>query len=226
MRSIDESNDPVDRLVAGDLSDSERRDLLLRLENDPDGWRSCALAFLEDQAWRQALGIRDTAEPRLGRSPPHDLIELAASKPVWIRRGSLAAAVLLVVFASGFTVGGWIKTTPGTEISTAKPPGSAGVDRDPKPTEIRQVGSFDLIDVTAGESTPLRFPIYSGRGLDDQWLQNLPPSVPDYIRARLEREGYQVAEHRKLMSVQLEDGRQVSIPVDEVELDYIGQQPL
>ena len=45
----------LDRLVDGELADDERRELLLQLEKNPDGWRRCALAFLEAQTWRQAL---------------------------------------------------------------------------------------------------------------------------------------------------------------------------
>ncbi|MFO0906989.1 MAG: hypothetical protein U0794_01265 [Isosphaeraceae bacterium] len=47
----------IDRLVDGELAPSERRALLLELESEPDrdGWRRCALAFLENQAWGEAL---------------------------------------------------------------------------------------------------------------------------------------------------------------------------
>src|SRR5262245_23445628 len=45
----------MDRLVDGEVAEPERRTLLSRLERMPDGWRRCALAFLEAQAWREAL---------------------------------------------------------------------------------------------------------------------------------------------------------------------------
>ena len=44
-----------DRLVDGELSDAERRQLLASLDDEPDGWRRCALAFLEAQQWQQSL---------------------------------------------------------------------------------------------------------------------------------------------------------------------------
>src|SRR5258708_18365268 len=44
-----------DRLVDGELPDGERRELLLRLETEPDGRRRCALAVLEAQSWRQTF---------------------------------------------------------------------------------------------------------------------------------------------------------------------------
>src|SRR5947208_659233 len=45
----------LDRLVDGEVAEPERRALLSRLEQAPAGWRRCALAFLEAQAWREAL---------------------------------------------------------------------------------------------------------------------------------------------------------------------------
>src|SRR5271167_4761222 len=45
-----------DRLVDGELSEADRRSLLVQLEHQPDGWRHCALAFLEAQCWKAELG--------------------------------------------------------------------------------------------------------------------------------------------------------------------------
>src|SRR5205823_4263901 len=41
-----------DLLADGELTDESRRELLGRLDRESDGWRRCALAFLEAQAWR------------------------------------------------------------------------------------------------------------------------------------------------------------------------------
>jgi len=46
----------LERLVDGELDDVQRRALLGRLDREPDGWRRCALAFLESQCFAQALG--------------------------------------------------------------------------------------------------------------------------------------------------------------------------
>jgi hypothetical protein len=43
------------RLVGNELSDQDYRALLQRMEAEPGLWRDCALAFLEEQAIRQAL---------------------------------------------------------------------------------------------------------------------------------------------------------------------------
>jgi hypothetical protein len=59
----------LDRLVDGELNDDDRRETLLRLEREPEGWRLCALAFLEAQCWKQELGLmtrrREPAEREL-----------------------------------------------------------------------------------------------------------------------------------------------------------------
>ncbi len=53
---IERVDEELDRLVDGELTHEERRALIARLEADPDGWRRCAVAFLEAQAWREAMG--------------------------------------------------------------------------------------------------------------------------------------------------------------------------
>lgn len=55
----------LDLLVDGQLDETQRRDLLRSLEQQPDGWRRCALAFLEAQCWQEALG-------RAGQNAPAD----------------------------------------------------------------------------------------------------------------------------------------------------------
>jgi len=67
MNLSDEQRDAmlIDRLVDGELSGDERRQLLASLEAQPDGWRRCALAFVEAQTWRGAMGdlLRENATP-------------------------------------------------------------------------------------------------------------------------------------------------------------------
>ncbi len=45
----------LDRLVDGQLDDGEYRELLRHIDDDPDGWRQCALAFLQHQALQREL---------------------------------------------------------------------------------------------------------------------------------------------------------------------------
>ena len=75
----DALNEELDLLVDGQLNDEERRRLLSRLDATPDGWRRCALSFVEAQMWQQDLGgivpkrQADVADaqpaPPMGRRP-------------------------------------------------------------------------------------------------------------------------------------------------------------
>ncbi len=72
----------LDRLVDGELGESQRRELLASLDSRPDGWRRCALAFLQAQCWEKELGgmLRSSQQRLLktgtGASQP---AEIAAS---------------------------------------------------------------------------------------------------------------------------------------------------
>ena len=57
----------LDDLVAGELSGDQYRAVLRQLDATPDGWKRCALAFLEDQAFREDLG------QLLGEQPAADV---------------------------------------------------------------------------------------------------------------------------------------------------------
>jgi len=46
----------LDRLVDGRLDEDAYRELLCQIDADPDGWKQCALAFLEHQALEKELG--------------------------------------------------------------------------------------------------------------------------------------------------------------------------
>src|SRR5688500_12364420 len=60
--TMDDQTQELDLLADGELGDDRRRELLSRLDEQPDGWRRCAMAFLEAQDWRREM-------PRAAREP-------------------------------------------------------------------------------------------------------------------------------------------------------------
>ena len=60
MREFDETTNPagpesrLDHLVNGELNEADRRELILQLEHEPDGWRRLRWPF-----WRRSAGSRN-----------------------------------------------------------------------------------------------------------------------------------------------------------------------
>ena len=55
MRSSPLDDGFIDRIVDGELTPAELRAAIDRLDREPDGWKRCALAFLEAQCWRESF---------------------------------------------------------------------------------------------------------------------------------------------------------------------------
>ena len=56
----------IDQIVDGALTPAELRAAVDRLEREPDGWKRCALAFLEAQVLNESCGA-------LGQAGKYDL---------------------------------------------------------------------------------------------------------------------------------------------------------
>jgi hypothetical protein len=86
----------IDRLVDGELEPFRRRAVLEQLESEPDGWRRCALAFLEAQAWRSVL--RPVAD-----APPVRDADQTSVRRFHVRLAAAWAAGVLVAFGLGWS---------------------------------------------------------------------------------------------------------------------------
>lgn len=96
----------IEKLIDGELSPQQRRELLSRLDQQPQGWRRCALAFLEAQAMEEELGalVREAAGPVGPREvAPQPRVSTPARRAFWTRHVPSALAV-----AASFLVALWI----------------------------------------------------------------------------------------------------------------------
>jgi len=215
----------IGRLVADELDATDRRALLVHLDATLDGWRSCALAFLEDQAWRSALARPWAESVRLTE------IEMVDRRPQpkqrwrsWARYAAsitVATVVGLIGFRAGVASG---ERKSIIEVAHVLPPPELAVAAALEPGQ--PLGWIKLVNPAEGETLPRQVPILAATAANEQWLQEQPATIPPYVRAQWERRGYQVEEHHRLVGLDLDDGRRVAIPVDEVALDFVGRQPL
>jgi len=182
----------LDRLVDGELAEAQRQQLLRQLDREPDGWKRCALAFLDAQAWGRSMA--SGAAERVSTTPP----VLPPSRPRPLPPLAALAAAVAVAFGVGFVSRGAATWDRGAGVRTVaqrpQPAGPVGEVLVPRPVASATP--------PAGEAA----------------------SVPEYLRLQMERQGYRVQGDRKMVSVALEDGRKVAVPVETVSLRYVGQR--
>jgi hypothetical protein len=213
----DEERRLIDRLVDGELDPDTRRALLARFEDEPDGWRRCALAFLENQGWREALAPRPgdfastSTPPVASRSAPG-----SRGARRWGPMAAVAAG-WVAAFAAGWAAGGG----PGASRPREAPVASRKVTTpEPVPTVARP--ERPAIPPTPGRSVAIvEVPVF-GAG---PFAQPSAP-LPESIRKELERRGFQVEPRRGLVSVKLKDGRHVAVPVEALKVRYVGDRTL
>jgi len=226
MNELNDSDlvDQIDRLVEDELDKQQRNQLIVLLEQEPSGWRQCALAFLEAQSWRRSLRAGIAVKPLAAAA--------VITAPRWsvCRLASLAAA-LLATFSIGFIAGGsWTdagqplakeSTMPHQTDATTGHGGASSVKREPnRPAGVQLVG---MVRFQNDNSTPVDVPVLQGPGLDEHWLRNRPMPLSDYDREQLERSGWKIVDqHRRSFTVQQSDGSRITVPFYQFRCQYVG----
>jgi hypothetical protein len=193
----------LDLLVDGELRDVDRRDLLLRFEREPDGWRRCALAFLEVQTWREALSpLAAPAQKKQEPISPPGRVGRNRVRLPSLRLTGLAAAFLLV-FALGWAFRAQMaRMEPGTP-NLPRPQESAVLP----PTSPAPSASAPA-DLARQEQPGPR--------------SRKPASVVDPLIKRWEQQGFSAETQERLVSMALKDGRKLNLPIREVRVRYVG----
>ena len=217
----------LDRLVDGQLSDEQRHELLASLDDEPGGWRRCALAFLEAQCWKEALGKFVSEESSL---------PITAEKSEPLRSPWTGRIATLTAMAASFVLAMWIGwrvqngniVDPGNgrlgniAQNAVPPPPSLNQSQPTKPWEVVTVSTSGS---DGRPSTSFNVPARERKAVDKQWLESVPPPIPVEVREALARTGHEVKQHRELVPVPMKDGRKLVMPVDKVDVHYVGNGP-
>lgn len=251
-----------DRLVDDELSEEERRELLDHLDDEPGGWRRCALAFLESQCWKQSFRpMPDANSFRIANIQPAattagEMSSLDGATPLphvknpprssWPGRLSLVSAM-----AASFLVAMWLGSVahrawvsgPSTGVDANAIAHNGGVHSAMQPNvpnaslavapRPRNVIANPWHTVTVSDSSdgrgPRRMmdvPAVERNNIDEQWVRSVPAAIPDNVMQALHRTGHQVEQQRELVPVPLQDGRRLVMPVDRVNVHYVGNGTL
>ena len=119
-----------DLLVDDELGEAERRELLARLDHVPDGWRRCALTFLEAQCWKKELGAMAREPAQVVRPAPPALDK---KRPAfrWGTALAMAASFLVALGLGSVLRDAWHRGGPApgqvaTMVSEPQSPAPAG----------------------------------------------------------------------------------------------------
>ncbi len=107
-----------------------------------------------------------------------------------------------------------------------QPPGSlAGVS----PQSHAARGPWRMVTVSqpagaGGPGNSFSVPAVERDNIDPQWLRSFPPAIPDDVLQAFHRTGHEVEQHRELVPVPMKDGRRLIVPVDQVDVHYVGNE--
>ncbi len=101
------------------------------------------------------------------------------------------------------------------------------VGRDERPREAAPRAIRTVARLRIGpENAPAEVPVLAGPGITAQWLAERPPPLSENGQVALERQGYQVAQRRRFVMAILPDGRRIAVPIDQVQIQYTGNEAL
>lgn len=228
----------IELMVEGELSNSQKRDLLLQLDETPAMWRSLALAFVEQQSLKksinESLASLSTSQP-VADSPSKP--EHTASKAShyqtregyqWngnrILRLATAACIGLLLFVFGLGVGNRqgqvavndLKASTSDGTTDSVPPHAPTEESKPSQSTVLAsdengvVGQLRWLSKTGVRMSP----VFQG-SIDQDWLASNPPTVDDKVMRQFAKAGVKVKPERKFVSLKLRD-EQYTIPMDDV----------
>jgi hypothetical protein len=214
-----------ERLIDGELSPDEYRTLLATLDDEPGGWRRCALAFLEDQAFASELGsLRRSLDWHESEQPTPRPRAPVAPWFMWLA----VAASFLVAFGLGLLAPG-ILTSPSQDLAITGNNKSgltvASTDRDApnnglRHETLRPIANVRLVvDGPNGETTEAgEVPLYDvGQDLE-RFFSQAPPTLGPELVELLQRRGHRIERQQQYVPAMLDDGRQIIVPVERYEI--------
>ena len=229
-----------DLLVDGELSEQQRRELLVSLDDTEEGWRRCALAFLEAQCWGCELGRISDVLPAESRGEKRPSVGVAFGKH-WRTFAAMAASFLVAlglgVYGRNLFLPNAGLVSPTIEVADLDSPAHPAVpDGLPATTSIvnseaaeGRKGSPDSWQMVSfpvsngsNEAKTIRLPAIERDTIDEEWLDNLPQGMPPDVVRAIEDSGHRIRSQRRLLPLRMDDGRRLVVPVDQVELHYVG----
>jgi len=213
----------LDALIDDELPQQEREALLHRLEDHPEGWRRCALGFLEDQAVGGGVRAMLAGEPTARLSEPAPQQRTARRGGLWLA----AAASLLVAFAAGRLAApsgeadATLASGEGPSVASELPNDALAADAPTEPNRDASEHPADgdivtlLVRDADGVDRRVRVPLVDAGSEAVPWQESRGLAG---LRGRLIDEGFELRRRRRIAPLFFEeDDRLVpmAVPVED-----------
>ena len=238
----------VERLVDGEATEEEREKIVCRLDETVDGWRYCALAFLEAQSFREALkDYSDVSEGALPLSKSNPKFRRARSASVrsWLDRSLSAAAGFLV---AAVAIGGFMRfnqspTSPSLpEFPLASNAPSVPADpietsRFPESVQTNASANSKLLSGSISPRTVVlnnpskglsnvETPCREVENYDPEAFQISSSAIPQEVVNHMYNVGGTIDAHRDEYRFPLDGNRVLIVPVDTYDVRSNGNQTI
>ena len=235
----------LQRLLDGELDRAQRRRVLCKLDEQPNQWRTVALALLEEQEFQRELGpqTKTLVAPLDSRSASNAVVDSSLAKSDatngsanrWL--GLALAASLLI--GLGFVGGNWLasqfenKTSPiakvagptiaTTESKPAMPLANESAERDF--ASLKPVGQLSFTSDTTSNASgnSIQVPMYEAAPEQlSQMLLSQQQQMQQW-NDQLRRRGFELDWRPEMIESRLPDGRAVVVPIQQVHVRSLGQ---
>lgn len=232
--------DPIrlQALVDGECSAAERRRVLSQIDDQPEQWRELALALLEEQTFRNEIRLMRSEASTVPRDEPNSLpfASLTGSseayngriKKHWYAGPVLAACLMLSV---GIAIGRFVMRGDMGSAQWGNSSSDMLVDNQSTNSNTNKLKSLtqDEYEKTlpvADLRTPnnsYEIPVYDVNHVDPALVYAKRAYEIEKVKEQLRRNGYDIDLQHNYLTGQLQDGRKVVVPIQEVGLRPYGQ---
>jgi len=213
-------------IVDGECSHEVRLDFLRELDAEPQGWRTLALAMLEEQQWMNQISAAShsplspiasdciSAEAPLNNAekPRLKSVRPFVSSQVWF--SALAAGLLMAI---GF-YGGSFLADRSSALSSSNAPSVVIANEPPREIDYRGMKMV----VTGPNSEPSEIPIYDMEEVDPTVMWAKENYEIARMNEKLRKQGYELDIRPEYYTGTLNDGRKLIVPVKNVGLKPFG----
>jgi hypothetical protein len=183
----------------------------------------------------EAVGRPATAGPARWRGRLGTLLAVAASFLVAFLLGTRLRDGWPAGPAGGRPMAGALATGEGEAHRLVSAPAGPGHRQDASADPAQNRGGpaeqWEMVTLAAPEGSggamePIRVPAVRRDTLDPGWLERLPGAMPADVLQAFQRTGHEVRQHRELIPVDLNDGRRLVMPVEQVDVHFVGRPAL